>query len=173
VLVVGDARQEGPGVFERVRARYERDGLDMVTFTGALAPEDVASILSETDVFCLPSHWEGLPISVLEAMGAGAAIVATNVGELPSLLADGAGVVVPPHDPRRLAEELRRLLQDAVARDRLGRAARERVRRDFDRDAAMQDVASLYHEVAAARRTRRSSVAFRAPRRTKMGSRHT
>jgi len=152
VTIVGDARQEGPGVFERVRDAYERSGLTSVTFTGARPPDDVGAILSRSDVFCLPSHWEGLPISVLEAMAAGCAVVATSVGEIPALLGDDAGVVVPPHDPARLAVELRRLIDDPQRRAVIGRVARERVVRGFDRRAVVDEIASLYRRVAGVAR---------------------
>jgi glycosyltransferase involved in cell wall biosynthesis len=151
VVIVGDARQEGPGVFERVRRAFETADLPMVEFAGSQPPDRVARLLAETDVFCLPSHWEGLPISLLEAMAAGAAVIATSVGEIPAVLAEGSGIVVAPHDPDGLADAIRRLLRDPAERARLGRAAQERVLREFGRRHVADEVAELYRQVASRR----------------------
>jgi glycosyltransferase involved in cell wall biosynthesis len=148
IVIAGDSGQEGPGVFERVRSRYEDSGLRMVEFVGALQPERIPELLGRTDIFCLPSHREGLPMAALEAMAAGVAIVATSVGDLPQLLADGAGIIVPPHRPGQIAAALDRLLRDPDERARLGRAARARVVREFDRARVVEEVASLYRRIA-------------------------
>ena len=101
-------------------------------------------------MFCLPSHWEGLPISMLEAMAAGCAVVATAVGEIPTAL-DGAGVVVPPHDPRALADSLEALLTDDERRARLGAAARERVRERYGLDTMREGLLVLYADLGYSR----------------------
>lgn len=149
VTIVGDGRQEGPGAFERVRDAYGADGLEpQVRFTGALPPQEVRTILATADIFCLPSHWEGLPLSLLEAMAAGAAVVATNVGDVPEVLEGGrAGIVVASHRPDLLANALGRLLDDSNERARLGAAARRRVRERYDRAATTSRVLAIYREL--------------------------
>jgi len=150
VTIVGDGRQEGPNVFEEVRDSYDESGLsDLVLFTGALAPEHVRSVLTKADIFCLPSHWEGLPLSLLEAMAAGAAVVATTVGEIPEVIDHGeAGILIEPRQPRQLADALGRLLDDPHERARLGTVARERARRRYDRGAMTQRILDIYRELA-------------------------
>jgi glycosyltransferase involved in cell wall biosynthesis len=150
VTIVGDGRQEGPNVFQRVREDYANSDLtDIVRFTGPLPPPEVRSILTKADIFCLPSHWEGLPLSLLEAMAAGAAVVATTVGEIPEVLAQGeAGVLIEPRQPAQLADALGRLVDDPHERARLGTVARERVRRDFDRATMTQRILEIYRELA-------------------------
>jgi glycosyltransferase involved in cell wall biosynthesis len=150
VTIVGDGRQEGPNVFEHVQESYENSDLtDIVRFTGALPPAEVRSILTKADIFCLPSHWEGLPLSVLEAMAAGAAVVATTVGEIPHVLEQGkAGILIEPRQPAQLADALGRLLDDPVERARLGTVARDRVRRDYDRATMTQRILEIYRELA-------------------------
>lgn len=149
VLLVGDARQEGPGVFERVRDAYAASGLDGVEFPGARPPEEVREILAASDVFCLPSHWEGLPISMLEAMAAGCAIVASRVGEIPDVLEGGrVGLLVDPHSPLQLAEALGRLLRDAAERRRLGEDARTVVRERYDRRRMVERLLAIYGRLA-------------------------
>lgn len=149
VIVVGDAAQEGPGVFRRVRDEYRRRRLTWVEFTGALPRERVAAILAESSVFCLPSHWEGFPISVLEAMASGCAVVATSVGEIPSLLrADASGspvgVVVPVGDGEALADALERLVRDPALAHDLGRHARERVEASYSSAGVSAAMLELY-----------------------------
>ena len=76
---------------------------------------------------------EGAPLSVLEAMAAGLPVVASAVGGVPEIVADGAtGLLVPPDDAAALAAALEQLLADAALRRRLGAAGRERVRVRFD-----------------------------------------
>ncbi|HYY07306.1 MAG TPA: glycosyltransferase family 4 protein [Actinomycetota bacterium] len=150
VEIVGDASQEGPGVFERVRAAYADAGADDVTFRGALAREDVDDVLARASIFCLPSHWEGLPISLLEAMAAETAPIATRVGEIPAMLDEGkAGVLVAPHDVPGLAAAIDGLLRDRDRRSGLAAAARRRARDVYGDDSACSAIADLYRRVAA------------------------
>lgn len=150
LTIVGDGRQEGPNVFEQVQKDYANSDLDdLVTFTGALPASEVRSVLAKADIFCLPSHWEGLPLSLLEAMAAGSAIVATTVGDIPEVLEHGdVGILIEPQQPAQLADALRRLLDDPQERARLGTVARERVRRDFDRSAMARRILEIYRELA-------------------------
>lgn len=152
VTIVGDGRQEGPGAFERVREAYASDGLGLVRFVGARPPDAVREILAAADVFVLPSHWEGLPLSLLEAMAAGAAPVATRVGDVPEVLDQGAaGILVDPHRPDELAEALARLFDDPGERARLGAAARARAVATYDRTAMGRRLLELYREAAYSR----------------------
>jgi glycosyltransferase involved in cell wall biosynthesis len=133
VLIIGDSKQEGPGVFERIRGAYSAAGLHHVQFMGGIRREALVEALAQTSIFCLPSYWEGLPISVLEAMAAGTAVVATGVGDLPEVLDRGnAGVLVAPRDAESLSRAITRLVHDPAERARLGRAARLRVKKSYD-----------------------------------------
>jgi glycosyltransferase involved in cell wall biosynthesis len=127
LLIVGD----GPDR-PRLEAEIERVGLDgRVRLAGERA--DVPDLLAGADVFVLSSASEGMPISVLEAMAAGLPVVASRVGGVPELVADGeTGLLVPPGDSEALAQALRGLLADARLRHRLGDAGRVRVRERFD-----------------------------------------
>jgi glycosyltransferase involved in cell wall biosynthesis len=81
--------------------------------------ENASELLRAFDVFCLPSLHEGLPLSVLEALAAGVPVVATSVGGVPEVVANGGGVLVPPGDPDALATALIELLGDPSRRARL------------------------------------------------------
>lgn len=114
---------DGP---ERANLEREADRLglqDDVRFLGV--HRDVPGLLRSLDVLVLPSLWEGIPATVLEAMAAGVPTVATNVGGLPEVVEDGeTGLLVPPEDPGALAGAILRLLQA----DGLGRRIASKAR---------------------------------------------
>ena len=102
------------------------------------------------DVMVCSSRFEGMPLAVLEWMAAGKAIVATAVGGIPSVIADGAeGVLVPAHDPSALGEAVGKLLREPDERHRLGAAARRRQQRDFRLESMLARVQALYEELYA------------------------
>jgi len=95
--------------------------------------DDVPDLLNAADVFVLSSYSEGMSVSVLEAMAAGCAIVASRVGGMEELIDHGrGGLLVPPRDPLALAAALRQLLADRAARRAMGNAARARILEQFD-----------------------------------------
>lgn len=148
-VLVGDSRQEGPGVFERVRAAYRAAGLLDVEFTGSLPGDEVARRLAGADVFCLPSYWEGFPLALLEAMASGCAVVATRVGDIPTILAGGrGGILIDPGDVEGLTSALRRLVDDPEERERLGREARRLVRERYSSERVAERVLELYQDLA-------------------------
>jgi glycosyltransferase involved in cell wall biosynthesis len=107
--------------------------------------DDVLDLLSGLDVFVLSSRYEGLPISMLEAMAAEVACVLTRVGGIAEAVADGReGLLVPAGDPEALARALGQVLADPALRRRLGTAARERVQREFSIDRAVRTLEARY-----------------------------
>jgi glycosyltransferase involved in cell wall biosynthesis len=145
VLVGADLEQGG--AYLRVLER-EADAAgvrDRVVFAGRR--DDVERVLEAIDVFALPSWTEGLPLVALEAMAHGRPVVATPVGGTPEVVVDGeTGILVPPRDARALAGALRRLLEDADLRARMGAAGRARVQERFSEDAMAARVHELYEE---------------------------
>ena len=143
LVLIGDGpmRQELEG---RVRDLALQD---RVSFLGRL--EDPAPILHGFDVFVLPSHNEGMGRAAVEAMAAGLPVVATRVGGLPDVVADGTtGLLVPPRDPEKLAGALARLLGDEALRDRFGEAGRLRAE-EFSDQVMFERLEALYREVLA------------------------
>lgn len=117
----------GQGPLEaEVRALHAELGLgERFLLTGYRA--DVPDLLAASDLFTLGSAFEGLPVSIMEAMNAGLPTVATAVGGVPEAVVDGeTGLVVPPGDFERLADALVELSTDGERRARMGEAARER-----------------------------------------------
>lgn len=82
--------------------------------------DDVPRLLAASDIFVNSSHWEGMPISVLEAMAARLPVVATRVGDVPNIVNTQTGLLVEPHRPQELADAIRTLLEDDTLRQTLG-----------------------------------------------------
>jgi glycosyltransferase involved in cell wall biosynthesis len=109
---------------------------------------DVPDLLSACDLFVLPSLFEGLPISVLEAMAAGRPVVATAVGGTDEVVLPGiTGLLVPPKDPEGLARGIRTLLDDPSLARRLAESARLRVCTEFSAQRVVARTVRLYETV--------------------------
>lgn len=121
LAIVGDGPERG--ALER---RIASLGLaDRIDLTGELPPAEVARVLAQSDVFCMASFSEGLPISIMEAMAAGVPVVSTWIAGIPELARQNeTALTVPPADAEALAEAIARLIGDQDLRVRLARAAR-------------------------------------------------
>ena len=104
-----------------------------VTFTGAQSQAQVADRLEDSDILVLPSFAEGVPVVLMEAMASRIPVVATRVGGVQELVADGeSGLVVPPGCVDSLVAALDRLLSDPELCRRMGLAGRRTVEAEFD-----------------------------------------
>lgn len=147
---------EGP-LRDELGALARRLGVaDAVTFEG-FRP-DPARFMAAADVFVLSSEYEGFGNVIVEAMAAGAPVVATDCPYGPGEILEGGrhGLLVPPGDPERFADAVLRVLGDDALRDRLRRAGVARAR-DFAPGAVAAGYGRLFHDLLAAR-------AARAPR---------
>jgi glycosyltransferase involved in cell wall biosynthesis len=146
LIVVGDGELR-----TELIARAETLGLNRrIHFLGAR--RDLGNILSAIDIFAMPSYWEGLPLSMVLAMGAGLPVVASRVAGIPEVVSDGvSGLLVNPGDSAQLANALAALLEDADARRRLGQNARAFVLPRFGVDGYVDSVVSLYDRLLAAK----------------------
>ena len=137
----------GGGEIDEARRIVAEGGLGDHVEIRAYADEAARDeIYSRAQVALLPSYREGVPYTVLEAMAAGLAVVATTVGGIPDV-AGGCALLVEPGDVDGLAEALIRVVNDKDLREELGRAARERMRERYDVGVAGRMMADLYDEV--------------------------
>ena len=107
---------------------------------------DVKSLLFVSDLYVLASHWEGLPIAILEAMAAGLPVLATNVGDNAWAI-DAAGEVVPPHKPEILSDAMAKLLDDPVRCKELGKKARIRFEENFKSSIWFDNIIAVYQSL--------------------------
>jgi len=119
---------------------------DCVRFLGWMDPWD--QLRARWAVMVQPSLQEGLPLSVLEAMGDGLPIVASCVGGVPEVFLDGeTGILVPAADARALADAMRKLLTDADLRHKMGTAAARRACECFSAQRMAEETTALYREL--------------------------
>jgi glycosyltransferase involved in cell wall biosynthesis len=136
----------GEGDVDAIARRAHALGIgERVLVHGWCEPAARSRLLARASVFALPSHAEGSPMSLLEAMAAGCAVVATRVGGIPDAVRDGRdGLLVPPRDARALAIALARLLDDPGLAARLGAAARASVLRSHSPEGALARIGRIY-----------------------------
>lgn len=134
----------GTGPDEEMLRELARPLGGRVRFLGFRA--DAATVLARGEVVALPSRWEGFGLVAVEAMAVGRPVVASRVDALPEVLGPAA-VLVPPEDPRALAQALRSLLAEPQRRRELAEEARNRAGR-FALEGAVRAYEALYHEVA-------------------------
>ena len=130
---------------ESARQTTRVRGLDeYVKFMGWLPTAELHGLLARADIFVLPSHHEGLPNAMIEAMAAGLPVIVTPVGGIPDVITDRQnGLIVPVNHAVALANAIRSLLVDAALRKQLGQAAHHTARQRFGVVHAVNIITSL------------------------------
>ncbi|MBV8032491.1 MAG: glycosyltransferase family 4 protein [Betaproteobacteria bacterium] len=143
----------GSGPMETaLRERVGALDLAGVSFAGAAYGAHKVALLAEADVLVLPSHAEGLPYAVLEAMAAGVVPVVTPVGALPDVIEEGVhGLFVPVRDAPAIAAALASLDADRPRLARLGAAARRRAASAYSVERLAAELGGVYSALASAR----------------------
>jgi glycosyltransferase involved in cell wall biosynthesis len=143
-VVIGEGK-ERPGL-EAARARLGLDSL--VDLPGAADQDEILDWWRRATVGVLTSENEGMPVSLMEAAACGVPVVATRVGGIPELVADGVtGLLTPPGDAAACALALEKVLGDAGLRERMGAAARRRAVERFSVVQATEALLALWREV--------------------------
>lgn len=133
----------GPIMDKRAQEILERSS-NRVRFLGAIEPSQIREYMRASDVFILPSHREGLPNALLEAMSCGLVAIASPVDGIPYVLKDGVnGLHVPPGDANRLAEIILRVASDLEHYRFLGIAARNTI---FQQGLSVDSVVNQLHQ---------------------------
>jgi glycosyltransferase involved in cell wall biosynthesis len=123
-----------------------------VWFVGRLPNSEVASLMSELDIFAMPSRREEWGVAAAEASACGLPVVATTVGGIPEIVVDGeTGLLVPPEDPAALARALERLIADPGLRSRLGTAGRRRIDQLYRWEQCVDRMELVYRRAVEAR----------------------
>lgn len=140
---------------EALRERARASGDPRIEFAGKLSSEDLAKAYAESDVFVLPAvvdskgDTEGLGVVLIEAAEMGLPLVGSDVGGIPDVVVDGeSGLLVPPGDPVRLAQALRKLADEPELARGLVEGARARTRRFFSWDVVIPALRKTYGRVS-------------------------
>jgi glycosyltransferase involved in cell wall biosynthesis len=133
-----------------------------VVFHGDVAEPRL--LLPAFDAFVLPSHSEGLPNALLEAMAEGLPSIATKVGGIPEVITDGVDGLLVDGSPESIASALRILMDDPVTRERLAIAGQGRVRSHFSLEAMCATTLKWYDDALRMRRTPLAYVVSQFPK---------
>lgn len=144
VLVGGDDPGNRARVDPAVISQWQSEGV--VEVWGFKS--DMAKVMSEADVVCLPSYREGLPKALLEGMAAGLPCVTTDVPGCREAVTHGEnGLLVPPKDHVSLAKALDQLIRDPSLRDRMGRCGRTRALEEFSSAIVCSQTLKVYEDL--------------------------
>lgn len=140
--LVGDSDEANPGSIrtERLRDWHASDIVEWLGFRS-----DIASLLSQSHIACLPTYGEGLPKFLLEAAASGRAIVTTDIPGCRDIARDGVNaLLVPPRDADALHAALEKLVEDPDLRRRLGEAGRVLVEAEFREERILGETLAVY-----------------------------
>lgn len=139
----------GHGELEQARTQCERLGIgSSVRLLGWVDGPALENLFLQSSLLTLPSHGEGVPMSVLEAMNHGLPVICTPVGGLPELISDGQnGLFIKVGDPKGLASQILKLLREPAYAEALGAAALETVQQRCGLEIISQKLETLYAEL--------------------------
>ncbi len=147
ILLIGD----GPERLKLERLAMSSNLRERCMFSGFR--EDVLAMLPAIDVFVLPSLTEGTPMALLEAMGQGIPVVASAVGEVPTIVAhDRSGILVEPGQVAQIAGAVRRIVENAEFREGLSQKERETIDNHFGIQPWVSEIERHYTELINERR---------------------
>ncbi|MEA2633979.1 MAG: hypothetical protein QOH92_746 [Chloroflexota bacterium] len=147
LVVAGGAPEEGPQAEAETREAASHGA--PARFIGTQPHEEMARLYRGADVFCLPSWWEAMPLTILEAMASGLPVVASTVGDIPRAVEEGVtGRLVSPQQPAALANALDPLLRDPALRTRMGLAGRRRVEQLFNIHGTCAAIDAIYRDIS-------------------------
>jgi glycosyltransferase involved in cell wall biosynthesis len=139
----------GNGEVEQARQQAEALGIAQhVHFAGWVDGDTKTRLLAEADVFVLPSHNEGLPVAILEAMAVALPVLSTRVGGIPELVREGQdGLLVNAGDQQALAAAMVTLALDDAGRSRMGAAGAARVHASYSDAVILPKLVALYDQL--------------------------
>ena len=122
---------------------------DAVRCPGWISVAEREKLFEECSIFVLPTWFEGQPISLLEAMAAGMCVAASRVGGIPPVIGDeSCGLMFEPKDPEAIAAAMAALLQEEGLRQRMGKAARARIRAEYDIESYVEKLTGFYQSLS-------------------------
>jgi mannosyltransferase len=149
-VIIGAIAADQLAFAQALKAQVAAAGLaERVRFLGELPIEEVPRWYQCITIYAFTSRNEGFGLTLVEAMAAGAALVAARAGAAETVVDADTGVLVPPGDADALAAAIEPLLRDPVSAAAMGRRARDRVMREFSIEAEAARIVAVYHRVLA------------------------
>lgn len=139
----------GDGEIDAVKVKAKEKGvLENLIFPGWVRNEEKDELLKNSDIFFLPSYTEGMPMSILDAMGYGLPIVSTNVGGIPRLVQEGVnGKLYTPGDVAGMAKGLWEFLNDTEQRVEYGKKSRAIVEERYSLEKHLEKIELIYESI--------------------------
>lgn len=136
---------DGPSINQSKELVHDLNLSDKINFLGACS--DVSERLINSDVFILISDWEGLPLTILEAMRSGLPVIATNVGGIPEAVEHGeTGLLVNINDSINLIDSIRKLIESPDMRRNMGRCGEKKFFNEFKFESMLFKTLKIYKD---------------------------
>ena len=117
---------------------------DRIQFIGVVDDQTRTELLQQADIFLLPSHAEGQPIALLEAIAAGLPVISSTVGSIPEVVKENNGFLVTPGDIEGIVRALEKLVVDQALREQLGRFNVEEAARQYALPRVFDEIQTVY-----------------------------
>lgn len=136
-------------LLNKLKARVNDLGLkDKFIFTGFVGRENLIKLYRNATIFVLPSHYEGLPTTIIEAMACGLPVVATDISGNVDVIENGKnGILIPPKSPQKMAGAISILLEAEALRKKMGENARETIKKRFTWDIISDHILKCYTQI--------------------------
>jgi len=134
----------GPGNSEYRKSLLLKYQPSHIVFGDEIDHDKAMEVMKQMDVFVLPSYTEGFPNAILEAMVQGCAIIATEVGAIPEMLADGRGLLIPPKDILALKNAIFQLINDVGLRESMSLRAKDYAIKHFSIEVVFQQLLQVW-----------------------------
>jgi glycosyltransferase involved in cell wall biosynthesis len=150
-LIIIGPKKEDAKYFEKIRVLIEKQkkrGVHEIEFLGPLPNDKLAEWYQKATIFVCPSLKETLGIVNLEALSCETPVVASKTGGITEIVKhDVNGILVPPNDPKKLANALRKLLEDKELREKYGKRGRRIVQEQFSLDHTSKELVKIYEDI--------------------------
>lgn len=117
-----------------------------ILMTGEISNNDVLNEMIQSDIFIFPTHSEGFPCALLEAMAIGLPIISTPVGAIPDMLENEGGVYCQVNNEKQYIDQIKKLIYDKEKRGKMSEWNKQKVRKAYLQNKVINDIFKIYCE---------------------------